>query len=281
MDTHPDGDPVVKSLCLICLGILLVILVLFLWPHSFADNERGLLESVIEGRARVIDLTYPLNDKNPYWPGPRYRPFKHETIATLESDGVYSGSYSTPEHLGTHLDAPNHFDSDQPSVDQLSLNELVGPAVVIDIRKQAASDPDYRLSVGDIRKWEAQNGRIPKGAIVLMHSGWGERWTDSDRYKNADPSGTLHWPGFSGEAALLLAEERDVKAIGVDTLSVDNGPSGDYPVHHVFNSRGRWMLENLDNLEKLPPKGSTLIVAPIKIEGGSGGQARVWAVIHP
>ncbi len=101
------------------------------------------------------------------------------------------------------------------------------------------------------------------------------------RHKNADASGTLHFPGFSGEAALFLAKERDVKAVGVDTLSVDNGPSEDFAVHHALNSRGRWMLENLDNLEKLPPKGSTLIVAPIKIEGGSGGQARVWAIIHP
>ncbi|MEE9514614.1 MAG: cyclase family protein [Candidatus Brocadiales bacterium] len=281
MYTHPDGDLMVRYLCFICPGILIVILILFLWPHSFADNERGLLESVIEGRARVIDLTYPLNGKSPYWPGPGYRPFKHEVISRLGTKGAYSGSYSTPEHLGTHVDAPNHFGLNQPSVDQLSLDQLTGPATVIDIRKQAASDPDYRLSVDDIKKWEAQNGRIPKGAIVLMHSGWGERWVDGDRYKNADPSGTMHFPGFSEEAALLLAEERDVKAIGVDTLSVDNGPSKDFSVHHVFNSRGKWMLENLDNVEKLPPRGATLIVAPIKIEGGSGGQARVWAIIHP
>ncbi len=263
-----------RHLCLIHF-----ILVLTLYLPTAAGHEQGLLESVIEGKAQVIDLTYPLNERNAYWPANNYHPFKHKVIARLETDGAYSGSYSTPEHLGTHLDAPNHFGPNQPSVDQIPLDKLTGHAVVIDVCNQTASDPDYLLSVNDIRKWEARNGPIPRGAIVLMHSGWGERWENYDRYKNADRSGTLHFPGFSEEAALFLAEERDVKAVGVDTLSVDHGPSKDFPVHHVFNSRGKWMLENLDNLEKLPPRGAILIVAPIKIEGGSGGQARVWAIM--
>ena len=243
------------------------------------EQEQGLLDPVTEGKAQVIDLTYPLNEGNAYWPGNRYQPFKHETIARLETDSVFSGSYSTPEHLGTHIDAPNHFEPNQPSVDQIPLSQLIGPAVVIDVHSKITSNPDYQVSVDDVLNWEAQNGSIPKGAIVLMHSGWGWRWDSYPRYKNADATGALHFPGFSKEAALFLAEEKGVKGIGVDTLSVDHGPSKDFAVHHVFNSRGKWILENLDNLEKLPPKGITLLVAPIKIEGGSGGQARVWALV--
>lgn len=242
-------------------------------------QEPGLLDPLIEEKAQVIDLTYPLNEGNAYWPGDRYQPFKHETIARLETDSAFSGSYSTPEHLGTHIDAPNHFEPNQPSVDQIPLGQLIGPAVVIDVHSRITSNPDYQVSVDDVLNWEAQNGPIPKGAVVLMHSGWGWRWESYPRYKNADAAGALHFPGFSREAALFLAEERDVKGIGVDTLSADYGPSKDFAVHHILNSRGKWILENLDNLEKLPPKGITLIVAPIKIEGGSGGQARVWALV--
>ncbi len=259
--------------------ICLLFFILFTCPQSSWSDDQALLMSVIEGRARVIDLTYPLNERNAFWPGANYHHFKHEIIVRLETHGVYSGRYSTPEHLGTHIDAPNHFEPHQPSVDQIPLNKLIGPAVVIDVRAQSATNPDYRVSIDDILTWEANHGTIPKGAIVLMHSGWGERWNDYDRYKNADTSGVLHFPAFSEEAALFLAEKRDVKALGVDTLSVDHGPSQDFPVHHVFNSRGKWLLENLDNLEKLPARGATLIVAPIKIEGGSGGQARVWAIV--
>ncbi|MFQ5862848.1 MAG: cyclase family protein [Candidatus Brocadiales bacterium] len=260
------------------LYLICFIFILFLCPQPSWGSDQDLLESVVEGKARVIDLTYPLNERNAYWPGARYHHFKHEVIARLETHGAYSGRYSTPEHLGTHIDAPNHFEPHQPSVDQIPLNKLVGPAVIIDVHLQAASNPDYLLSADDVLAWEAYHGPIPKGAVVLMHSGWGERWENYDRYKNADSSGTLHFPGFSEEAALFLAEERNAKALGVDTLSVDYGPSQDFPVHHVFNSRGKWLLENLDNLEKLPTRGATLIVAPIKIEGGSGGQARVWAI---
>lgn len=240
-----------------------------------------MLESAAEGRALVIDLTYPLNEGNAYWPAPQYHHFKHEVVASLKTHGVYSGKYSTPEHLGTHIDAPNHFEPNQPSVDQIPFEELIGPVVVIDVHVQVASNPDYLLSVDDVLAWEAYYGLIPRGAIVLMYSGWGKRWGDYDSYKNADPSGVLHFPGFSEEAAVFLAEKRGVKALGVDTLSVDHGPSKDFPVHHVFNSRGKWLLENLDNVEKLPARGATLIVAPIKIEGGSGGQARVWAIVPP
>lgn len=243
-------------------------------------HAQGLLDTLSTGKTRVIDLTYPLNSKNAFWPGESYNSFKHEVLASLEKDRVYSGRYSTPEHLGTHIDAPAHFEPNQPTVDKIPLEDLVGLAVVIDVSLKAGANPDYRPKVEDITEWEKKHGTIPQGAIVLLYTGWGRRWEDYKRYKNADENGALHFPGFSRESALFLADTRQVKALGIDTLSVDYGLSGDFPVHHVFNSRGRWLLENLANLDKLPPTGATLIVAPIKIEGGSGGQARVWALVR-
>jgi kynurenine formamidase len=260
-------------------GYHLFLLNLLFFLMASTLHAQGLLEALSEGKARVIDLTYPLNSKNAYWPGEAYSGFRHEVIATLEKNGAYSARYSTPEHLGTHIDAPAHFEPHQPTVDELPLGDLVGPAVVIDVSQKVEAEADYRLTVEDITGWEKRHGRLPQGAIVLLHTGWGRRWDDYDSYKNADASGVLHFPGFSRESALFLAEDRKVKALGIDTLSVDHGPSQDFPVHHVFNSRGRWMLENLAHLDKLPPTGATLLVAPIKIEGGSGGQARVWAVV--
>jgi len=260
--------------------IFLLNLLFFLMASTL--HAQGLLDALSEGKGRVIDLTYPLNSKNAFWPGESYNSFKHEVLASLEKDRVYSGGYSTPEHLGTHMDAPAHFEPNQPTVDKIPLEDLVGLAVVIDVSLKASAsggDPDYRLRVEDVAEWEKKHGTIPQGAIVLLYTGWGRRWEDYERYKNADKNGALHFPGFSGESALFLADNRQAKALGIDTMSVDYGLSGDFPVHHVFNSRGRWLLENLANLDRLPPTGATLIVAPIKIEGGSGGQARVWALV--
>jgi kynurenine formamidase len=243
-------------------------------------QAQGLLDVLSRGKTMVIDLTYPLNPKNAFWPGEAYQPFQLEVLASIEKDGVFSARYSTPEHLGTHIDAPAHFGQGQPTVDKIPLEDLVGQAVVIDVSPKAEANPDYRLKVEDIKDWERQYGTIPQGAIVLLYTGWGRRWGNYVSYKNADGQGELHFPGFSRESALFLADDRQAKALGIDTLSVDYGPSPDFPVHHVFNSRGRWLLENLANLDKLPPTGATLIVAPIKLEGGSGGQARVWALIR-
>jgi kynurenine formamidase len=239
----------------------------------------GILEDVMEGKASVVDLTYPLNEKNAYWPVGNYTPFKFEVIANIKKDMVFSGRYSTPEHLGTHIDAPNHFELNQPSVDQIPFEQLVGPAIVIDITEKTESNPDYTLSQSDILSWEKSNGQIPAGSIVLLHTGWSKRWHDFESYKNKDNNGRLHFPGYSRESASFLIEKRHVKGIGIDTLSGDCGNCSDFQVHHTINGAGKFILENVANLDKLPPKGATLIIAPIKIEGGSGGQCRIWAIL--
>ena len=240
----------------------------------------GVLEDVMKGKAIVIDLTYPLNGKNAYWPVGPYTPFKYEVIANLKKDKVFSGKYSTPEHLGTHIDAPNHFEEGLPSVDQIPFEQLIGPAVVIDITDKVEKNANYTLSPSDILLWEKDNGQIPEGAIVLLNTGWSKRWHNYDDYKNFDKEGSMRFPGYSKESASFLVSKRNVRGIGIDTLSGDCGNCSDFQVHHIINGAGKFILENVANLDKLPPKGATLILAPIKIEGGSGGQCRIWAILQ-
>ncbi len=239
----------------------------------------GILEDVMEGKASVIDLTYPLNEKNAYWPVGNYASFKYEIVAHIKKDMVFFGRYSTPEHLGTHIDAPNHFELNQPSVDQIPFEQLVGPAIVIDATDKAERNSDYALSQSDILLWEKVNGQIPDGSIVLLNTGWSKRWSNFEDYENKDINGWMHFPGYSKEAINFLVGKRHIKGIGIDTLSGDCGKCSDFPAHHSINGAGKFILENIANLDKLPPKGATLIIAPIKIEGGSGGQCRIWALL--
>lgn len=229
--------------------------------------------------SRFVDLGYPLNSENQFWPGDNYTPFELKTIATLERDGVLSKKMSLPEHLGTHIDAPNHFEPNRTSVDRLTPEQLFGPGVVIDIAAKAEGDADAGLSVDDIRAWEREHGRIPDGAIVLLRTGWGRFWGNTARYQNRDAMGKLHFPSYSGEAARFLVQDRKVRGVGVDNLSIDRGISKDFPVHHIVNKAGRFGLENVAHLDQLPPRGFQLIVAPMKIESGTGGPTRIWAVL--
>mgnify|MGYP000344925066 CR=1 FL=1 len=260
---------------------LLLTIILFSSCHTYNAISSSSFEDIINGNCTIVDLTYPLNKSNAYWPGPAYQPFKYETLATLKESGVFSGAYSTPEHLGTHIDAPNHFEENQSSVDKIKLESLIGSAIVIDISDKAGTNVDYELTVEDISHWEDANGRIENRSIVLLNTGWCRRWNDYDKYKNTDDNSKLHFPGYSAKAAGFLVEKRDIKGIGIDTLSADNGISTDFAVHHIINGAGKYILENVNNLDKLPPTGATLIIAPIKIEGGSGGQTRIWAILPP
>jgi kynurenine formamidase len=237
------------------------------------------LDALVNDRLKVIDLTHILNDKTPYWPGKDYQPFKLTTIATLEKDGVLSKTIFMPEHLGTHIDAPNHFGKDQPAVHQIGTEKLFAPGVVIDVSLQTESNPDFELQVSDIETWEKANGKIPDGAIVFLLTGWHRFWTNYDRYKNQDAMGQMHFPGYSADAAKFLVEKRRARGLGIDTLSMDPGTSKEFAVHHVVNGAGRYGLENVARLEELPPKGFYVIVAPLKIENGSGGPCRVFAVL--
>ena len=236
-------------------------------------------EQLFSGELRVVDLTHAISETSPYWPDPAGHPFDYDTIFAQASGAPGMGKYATPEHFGTHLDAPIHSADGQPSVDALTSNELFGPAVIIDVSEKCASNADYVLTVEDITNWEQQHGPLPDRAIVIMATGWSKKWDDDDAYKNEDAEGKMHFPGFSKEAAAFLVTERNILGIGIDDFSVDAAVVDGFPVHGIVNGAGKFHLENVANAHELPATGAYLIIAPIKLEGGSRGQVRIFAVV--
>jgi len=184
------------------------------------------------------------------------------------------------EHYGTHMDAPAHFPPGKITLDQIPETHFFGPAVVIDVRDEAERNADYRLTVVRVKKWEAEHGEIPRGAIVVLRTGWGGRSPSATSYRNMDANQVMHFPGYSVESAKLLIE-RGAVGLGIDTLSVDYGASKNFEVHRVDLPAGLYNLENLAHAEELPESGAYIIAAPIKLEGGSGGPCRVFAVLPP
>src|SRR3989475_11746708 len=240
-------------------------------------HHDSMLEGVSSGTRRVLDLSYAITDKLVRWPGDE-RFFEAKVNATIEKNGYFTRSFWMLEHYGTHLDAPAHFPPGKATVDQIPAKQLMGPAVVLDVRAEGAKDADFQLSAASVEEWEKRHGRIPEGAIVLLRTGWASRWPDAQRYRNQDAQGKMHFPGFSLEAAKLLIE-RKVSGLGCDTMSIDCGASGDFAVHHLALGAGLYHLENLADLSALPQTGAFLVVAPIKLEGGSGGPVRVFALL--
>lgn len=235
-------------------------------------------------------LTNPLispirSTKKPSTGRPILRALSSKSSRTERPDAGFfyaSNSLCTAEHGGTHLDAPIHFAEGRKTTEQIPLEQLVAPAFVIDVSAQAAKDRDYRLTPDDVLKFEKQHGKIERGSIVLLRTGWSEHWPDRKKYLGDDTPGDaskLSFPSFGMEAAKLLVEERKVAMIGVDTASIDYGRSRDFLVHRIAADRNVPGLENLTGLEKLPPRGATVIALPMKIEGGSGGPVRVIALV--
>ncbi|HEX4545259.1 MAG TPA: cyclase family protein [Candidatus Acidoferrum sp.] len=245
-----------------------------LLSHARRDS---MLEGVPSERTRVLDLSYAINDQLVPWPGDE-KFFEAQVNASIEKHGYFTRSFWMLEHYGTHLDAPAHFPPGKVTVDQIPVKQLFGPAVVIDVRAASGKDADYQLPARRVEDWEKQHGRIPEGAIVLLRTGWASRWPDVKRYRNQDAAGTMHFPGFSEGAAKLLMERR-ASGLGCDTMSVDYGASKDFAVHHLALGAGLYHLENLGDLSELPESGAFLIVAPIRLEGGSGGPVRVFALL--
>jgi kynurenine formamidase len=258
-------------------GIFAVGLVAFMALFPQNPRQDTLLTNIPSGKTRVLDLSYAINDKLVPWPGDT-RVFEAQVNATVEKNGYFTRSFWMLEHYGTHLDAPIHFPPGKTPVDQIPLKQLFGPVVVLGARAAVARDPDFQLPLSRVEEWEKDHGRIPEGAIVLLRTGWATRWPDVQRYRNQDAQGRMHFPGFSVEAVKLLIE-RKVSGLGCDTLSVDYGASTDFAVHHLSLGAGLYHLENLSDLSEVPESGAFLIVAPIKLEGGSGGPVRVFAVL--
>jgi kynurenine formamidase len=244
-----------------------------------AAAEGNWIEGVSDGRNLVVDMTYPVSEKFPAWPGDDHV-FEAKANATVEKDGYFTRSFWMLEHYGTHMDAPAHFPPGKITLDQIPEAHFFGPAVVIDVRDEVEKNADYRLTVVRVKKWEAEHGEIPRGAIAVLRTSWGGRASNAASYRNMDANKVMHFPGYSVESAKLLIE-RGVVGLGIDTLSVDYGVSKNYEVHRVDLPAGLYNLENLAHTEELPESGAYIIAAPIKLEGGSGGPCRVFAVLPP
>jgi len=228
---------------------------------------------------QVVDLTHDLNDRSPNWEGTEESPFRATELGNIQRDGYYSRIFSTQEHYGTHLDAPAHFAADGWTVEQIPVERLVRPLAVIDVRPQVEGDADYEVSIADIAAWEGEHGSIPTGAVICAFTGWEGRWNSAKDYRNELADGLTHYPGFSLEAAQFLVNNRGVVGLGIDTMSVEVGATTTYAVHCFTASKNVYHLENLANLASVPAAGATVVVAPIKLENGSGGQARVLVLV--
>lgn len=229
--------------------------------------------------ASIIDLTHTISEKSPNWEGTEKSPFHAEVNGTYEKDGYFSRRFSTDEHFGTHIDAPAHFSRGRWTVDQIPVERLVRPLVILDVAAKQGSNADYTISVTDIGDWEQANGQIPPGAVVIARTGWAQKWSNPTAFRNADDKEVLHFPAYSLEAARFLVQARQVVAIGIDTLSIDAGSSKDFPVHKYISAQSVYALENVDT-SRAPEAGATIVVSPAKLEGGSGAPVRLLALIH-
>jgi len=264
-------------------GVALMIILLSQSTAISAAPKRERDSSYLK-TAKIIDLTYSFDEKTLYWPTAPSK-FELKKLSYGETPGGYfyaANSFCTPEHGGTHLDAPIHFAQGAASADQIPVRQLIAPAVVIDIRPKAERDPDYRLSIEDVNSWERRNGAIASGTIVLLRTGWGKRWPDAKRYLGDDTQGDaskLHFPSYGDEAATYLVNQRHVAALGVDTASIDYGASKGFNVHRISSAAGVPGLENVANLDQLPESGAWVIALPMKIAGGTGGPLRIVALL--
>jgi kynurenine formamidase len=233
--------------------------------------------------AELVDLTWAFDEKTLYWPTLPSAFEKKELAYGPTSGGWFyaSNAVCTPEHGGTHLDAPIHFAEGKRTADEIPLEQLIAPAIVIDVAEKAAANPDYRLTADDVTAWEARHGAIAAGTIVLLRTGWGRRWPDRKSYFGDDTPGAtdnLHFPSYGEDAARLLVEQRRVAAMGVDTASIDYGQSKDFIVHRIANGANVPGFENIAHLDRVPERGAWIIALPMKIAKGSGGPLRIVAV---
>ncbi len=229
-----------------------------------------------------VDLTHALSSESVFWP--TAAPFELRTEAEgMTDEGYYYSAYSfsAAEHGGTHLDAPIHFAAGKRTVDEVPLDNLIGAAVVIDVAEASLANRDYQVSVADFDRWEAAHGALPVGSIVLIRTGYSRFWPDAERYLGTALRGeagvaALHFPGIHPAAARWLVE-RNVRAVGIDTASIDYGQSKRFESHVILMTANIPAFENVAGLEQLPATGAFVVALPVKIEGGSGGPLRIVA----
>lgn len=223
------------------------------------------------------DLTHTLDETFPTFSGDQQ--FFREQVVNFKEHGYNLYNLKINEHIGTHMDAPIHFSEDGATVDEITVENLIVPVCVIDISSRAELDANAQVTAEDLEQWISVNGEFPDNACVAMYSGW-ERHIGTDLFRNADESGTMHFPGFHVDAANMLLENTGVRGLAVDTLSLDYGQSADFATHYAWLPQNRWGLENVANLDKLPASGATIIVGAPKFRQGTGGQCRLFAIVQ-
>jgi kynurenine formamidase len=233
----------------------------------------------------LVDLSHPYDQQTIFWP--TSDPFRLDKVAGGVTPGGYyyaANNFFTSEHGGTHIDAPLHFAEGRQSVDEIPLDRLVAPAIVVDVTDRADENADYQITEADFRRWEGEHGQIPSDAIVLLRTGFSRRWPEAARYLGTAERGQaavakLHFPGLHPDAARWLAGTRSFKAIGIDTASIDYGQSTAFESHRVLNERNIPVFENLTALDRLPPAGALVVALPMKIRNGSGAPLRAVAIL--
>jgi kynurenine formamidase len=224
----------------------------------------------------LIDLTHTLSPTFPIWPG--NTPISVTNKSQFRRDGFYANRWDVGEHHGTHLDAPAHCSAEGVTAEKIAPTTLVAPLVILDLRERAKKDPDTAVTLEDLHQWEKRHGRLPTDAVVALCSGWDDKAHDPKAFLGTDATGTLHFPGFSPAAADFLLQERQVVGLIVDTLSIDIGPSKDFPVHKLWLGAGKWAVECAANLARVPPVGATVFVGAPKVASASGGPTRLLAL---
>lgn len=245
------------------------------------------VQSVTAVPGELVDLTHAYDASAIFWP--TAEPFRHEKVADgITPQGYYyaSNNFFSSEHGGTHIDAPVHFAQGRQPVDQIPLENLVGPAVVIDVTEQSNANADYQVTVQDFERWEKLHGTIAPETIVLLRTGFSRRWPDAAKYLGTAERGEaavakLHFPGLHPDAAKWIVGSRPIKAIGIDTASIDYGQSALYESHRVLYERNIPAFENLTALDRLPARGATMVALPMKIRNGSGAPLRAIAILPP
>ena len=261
-------------------NILLLAGIVVLGLLACKQSER---DSMMVGK--WVDLTHAFDGNTPYWP--TADGFRLDTVFNGIAEGGYFYSaykFASAEHGGTHIDAPIHFSEGKQTVDEIPLENLIGKAVVIDVTDSVDQYIDYQISRSDFEHWESVNGQIPEGSIVLLRTGFEKFWPDKAKYLGTNllgPSAValLHFPGLHPEAAEWLVDRRSIKAIGLDTPSIDYGRSSDFRSHRILFDQNIPAFENLANLDQLPTTGSYIVALPMKIKGGSGGPLRIVAMV--
>ena len=266
-------------------SFLIASILLFLFACGKKEEKR-IEKKIIIKESNLIDLTYTFDSTTLYWPN-NVCGFEHkEDFNGTAPGGYYYSSYSicTPEHGGTHIDAPIHFAEGGLTVDSIPLSSLSGRGIIVDVSEKALKNRDYLVTVADLQEWEKANGEIKTGTIILFRTGYGQFYPDREKYFGSALKGEaaiplLHFPGISPEAATWLVKTKKAKAVGLDTPSMDYGQSKDFMTHRILLGANIPGFENVANLDKLPLKGFEIIALPMKIGGGSGAPLRIAASV--